>query len=92
MNLARGPAKRKAGKKADKFDFEELGVARRKAMEKKWLPCLGWCGKLILTDRGHRFCAKCTARQARIAQTWSPREIPFADVMPSDLPSSKLAI
>ena len=74
------------------FDFEKLREERRRNLKKKWLPCLGWCGKVILTDRGHRFCAECTARQARIAQSWSPREIPVADIARSDLPSSKLAI
>jgi len=74
------------------LDFEKLREERGRNLEKKWLRCLGWCGETIFTDVGHRFCAECTARQLRIAQTWSPREIPFADVMPSDLPSSKLAV
>ena len=74
------------------FDFEHLEELRRMNLQKKWLPCLGWCGKKFLTDAGHRFCADCTAKRAHLALTFSPREIPFADVMPSDLPESLLAI
>ena len=73
------------------FDFEHLEELRRMNLQKKWLPCLGWCGKKFLTDAGHRFCPKCTVTQARLRRDFVPREIPVVDISPSDLPESLLA-
>ncbi|MDP6358554.1 MAG: hypothetical protein QF473_25775 [Planctomycetota bacterium] len=40
--------------------FPDRYSALRLDHEKKPLPCLG-CGKLIMTDRCHRFCKECSA-------------------------------
>jgi len=41
--------------------------------EKKWYPCLGTCGKMLWTDKGHRFCAKC--RKKALAARTPPRMV-----------------
>ena len=62
------------------FDFEQLEEIRRRNLEKKWRPCLGWCRRKIFTDITHRFCHRCTERREGIIQVQVVRVIPFADV------------
>lgn len=37
---------------------------RHDNLKKKWRPCLR-CGRKVWTDRGHRFCRKCSKENAR---------------------------
>jgi hypothetical protein len=52
------------GYSMERLKEEDARTTRRLNLERKRLKCLG-CGKVIVTDRCHRFCRVCQRRNRR---------------------------
>lgn len=54
---------------------QSRNVPKTRQRDVKLRPCLGWCGgKLIKTDKNHRFCNTCSTRKEFAASSGMENE------------------